>query len=123
MLDPRGQLLRAAVGFAGCSMLSCDRALHALRTWLDSWAGIGHVAIGMHRRGYDRQLTPYDDRGWRATFYTTGMEHSLLGTRTGRMADLVAWGLALIAGGGVGMLLPAAWIASAPRGLDKEERE
>ena len=53
-----------------------DRALHAIRTWLDSWAGIGHVAVGMHRQGYDLQLTQYDDRGWRATFYTTGMEHS-----------------------------------------------
>jgi hypothetical protein len=21
-------------------------------------------------------MTQYDDRGWRATFYTTGMEHS-----------------------------------------------
>src|SRR5262249_24006908 len=30
----------------------------------------------MHRQGFDRQLTQYDDRGWRATFYTTGMEHS-----------------------------------------------
>jgi len=47
-----------------------------LRTWLDSWTGIGHVAVGMHRQGYDLQLTQYDDRGWRATFYTTGMEHS-----------------------------------------------
>ena len=27
-------------------------------------------------RGYDLQLTRYDERGWRATFYTTGMEHS-----------------------------------------------
>jgi hypothetical protein len=26
--------------------------------------------------GGHRQLTPYDERGWRATFYTTGMEHS-----------------------------------------------
>jgi len=76
VLDQRGQLLRAAVGFAGCSMLSYDRALHALRAWLDSWAGIGHVAVGMHRQGFDLQLTQYDDRGWRATFYTTGMEHS-----------------------------------------------
>ena len=25
---------------------------------------------------FDLQLTEYDDRGWRATFYTTGMEHS-----------------------------------------------
>lgn len=57
-------------------MPSYDRALHALRTGLDSWAGIGHVAVGMHRQGYDLQLTQYDDRGWQATFYTTGMEHS-----------------------------------------------
>src|SRR5258705_2531835 len=35
----------------GCSVPSYDRALHALRTWLDSWAGIGHVAVGMHRQG------------------------------------------------------------------------
>ena len=39
MLDQRGQLLRAALGFA--------------------------------------QLTRYDEKGWRATFYTTGMEHSI----------------------------------------------
>ena len=75
-LDRRGQLLRAAVGFAGCSMPSYDRALHALRSWLDSWSGIGHVAVGMARQGYDLQLTRYDEKGWRATFYTTGMEHS-----------------------------------------------
>jgi hypothetical protein len=30
----------------------------------------------MAHQGYDLQLTQYDDRGWRATFYTTGMEHS-----------------------------------------------
>jgi hypothetical protein len=76
MLDHRGQLLRAAVGFAGCSMPSYDRALHALRIWLDSWSGIGHVAVGMARQGFDLQLTRYDEKGWRATFYTTGMEHS-----------------------------------------------
>jgi hypothetical protein len=28
----------------------------------------------MHRQGYDLQLTRYDEKGWRATFYTTGME-------------------------------------------------
>jgi len=31
---------------------------------------------GMHRQCFDLQLTQYDDRGWRATFYTSGMEHS-----------------------------------------------
>ena len=44
--------------------------------WLDSWPGTGHVAVRMHRQGFDLQLTQYDDRGWRATFYTTGMGHS-----------------------------------------------
>jgi len=67
VLDQRGQLLRAAVGFATLSKPSYDRALWALRTWLDSWPGIGHVAVGMHRQGYDLQLTQYDERGWRAT--------------------------------------------------------
>jgi hypothetical protein len=47
MTDQRGQLLRAAVGFTGCSLPSYDRALHALRSWLDSWSGIGHVTVGM----------------------------------------------------------------------------
>ena len=76
MLDQRGQLLRAALGFAGLPRPSYDRALWALRTWLDSWAGIGRVAVGMHRQGFDLQLTQYDERGWRATFHTTRMEHS-----------------------------------------------
>ena len=76
MLDQRGQLLRAALGFAGCSLPSYERELHALRSWLNSWPGIGRIAVGMARQGYDLQLTRYDDRGWRATFYTTGMEHS-----------------------------------------------
>ena len=63
MLDQRGQLLGAAVGFATYSMPSYDRALWALRAWLDSWPGIGHVDVGMHRQGFDLQLTHYDDRG------------------------------------------------------------
>jgi len=54
MLDQRGQLLSAAVGFAGCSLPSYGRARWALRTWLDSWTGIGHVAVGMHRQGTRR---------------------------------------------------------------------
>jgi hypothetical protein len=31
----------------------------------------------MHRQSYDLQLTQYDDRAWRATFYVTGMEHAI----------------------------------------------
>jgi hypothetical protein len=76
VLDQRRQLLRAALGFAGLPRPSYDRALWELRTWLDSWAGIGLVAGGMARQGYDLQLTRHDERGWRAAFYTSGMEHS-----------------------------------------------
>ena len=76
MLDRRGQLLRAALGFAGLPLPSYDRFRHALRAWLDSWTGIGRVAVRMARQGYDIQLTRYDEEGWRATFYTSGMEHS-----------------------------------------------
>ena len=76
MLDQRGQLLRAALGFAGLPRPSYDLPLQALRSWLDSWSGIGRVAVGMARQGYDLQLTRYDERGWRATFYASGMEHS-----------------------------------------------
>jgi hypothetical protein len=50
--------------------------LRLVRSWLDSWSGIGRIAVGMARQGYDFQLTRYDERGWRATFYTTGMERS-----------------------------------------------
>src|SRR5262245_60714167 len=88
----------AALGFAGCSLHSYDRALWALRAWLDSWTGIGHVTVGMHRQDYDLQLTQYDERWWRATFLYDRMEHSptsAIGTaweRTPRQAtQRAAW--------------------------------
>ncbi|PYN68018.1 MAG: hypothetical protein DMD93_12545 [Candidatus Rokuibacteriota bacterium] len=77
MLDQRGRLLVAALGFAGLRAPSSDRGLRALRSWLDSWPGIGAVVGGMARQGYDVQLTRYDERGWRATFYTSGIERSI----------------------------------------------
>jgi hypothetical protein len=39
--------------------------LAALRSCLNSWRGIGNVERG----SYDLQLTRYDARGWRGTFY------------------------------------------------------
>jgi hypothetical protein len=70
-----------------------DLPLWALRTWLDSWSGIGRVAVGMARQGYDLQLTRYDERGWRATFDASGIEHSpssATGTWRGWACSLVA---------------------------------
>ena len=76
MIDQRGQLLRAALGFAGLRDAPPDAALDRLHTWLDSWAGIGHVVAGMARQGYDLELRRYDGQGWRAMFFTSGFEHS-----------------------------------------------
>jgi hypothetical protein len=76
MSDQRARLLVAALGFGGCSMPSYDRSLHVLRSWLDLWSGIGHVAVRMARQGFNLRLTRYAEKGWRATLYTTGMEHS-----------------------------------------------
>jgi hypothetical protein len=65
----RRSLLAAALGFALAGEPLVER-------WLATWSGVGLVAAGMARQGYDLSLTRYDDLGWRATFYTTGREHS-----------------------------------------------
>src|SRR6266704_2038637 len=75
MTDRLGRLLLVRLEAA---RLDADLpVLGALRSWLNSWRGIGDVERGMARQGYDLQLTRYDEKGWRATFYTTGMEHSI----------------------------------------------
>jgi len=47
VIDRRGRLLVAALGFAG--LHSSDRVLHALRTWLDLWQG-NTTQSGLHIR-------------------------------------------------------------------------
>src|SRR4030095_5105624 len=42
------------------------------------------------RQGYDLQLTCYDEKGWRATFYTTGLEHSPT-SATGTGGERTPW--------------------------------
>jgi hypothetical protein len=73
----------AALGFAGLPRLSYDRSLWALRTWLDSWSGIGRIAVGMAHQGYDLQLARYDERGWCATFYYIGELEDRLESKAG----------------------------------------
>ncbi len=61
---------------AACSINPDDSSWrHSASPGFPSWSGIG-TAVGMARQGYDLQLTRYDEKGWRATFYTTGMKHS-----------------------------------------------
>jgi DNA-binding MltR family transcriptional regulator len=81
----RARLLRAATGFAVVPPTTPE--LRLVHRWLDSWRGVGDVVVGMHRQGYDLQLTEYDERGWRATFYTTGMEHSATGGTASAFED------------------------------------
>jgi hypothetical protein len=96
------------LGFAALPRVPADMApaFQSLHRWLDSWRGIGDLATGMHRHGFDLHLVQYAEEGWRCTFYTTGKEHSLT-TTTG-----TAWE-------------PTPWLAvqrAAARALDKMER-
>jgi hypothetical protein len=56
--------------------------------WLDSWRGVGLLAVGLHRVGYDLDLRQYGDGNWRASFYVTGLAHSILG---GSAWEPTAW--------------------------------
>ena len=113
--DSRRALLVAALGFccrgvreAGSNrgwpdtdasrLRTPDPTLEMLRSWLSTWRGVGVVAAGMARQGYDLSLTRYADLGWRATFYISGREHSPTGatgsafeTTPFRAVQVAAW--------------------------------
>jgi hypothetical protein len=46
----------------------------ALKRWLTTWSGIGHIVVGMERQGYAVSLRKIHDDGWAASFH----EHPLL---------------------------------------------
>ena len=97
IVNRRARLLLVTLGFLRLEG-QLPPVLLTLHRWLDTWRGIGHRAVGMARQGYDLQLTRYDEKGWRATFYTTGMEHS----RTSDGHRMGAHAVARDAAGGVG---------------------
>jgi len=71
--------------------------LWVLRVYLDSWAGIGRITVGMARQSFDFQLTRYDDRA--AERRSTRPEGALANKRNGHR--LGAHALARDAAGGV----------------------
>ena len=75
--ERRRARLYAALGFL--KLPPTEPELRLLHGWLDTWAGLGLVAAGMQRQGWDLQLTAYGDGSWRATFWVTGMPHSIAG--------------------------------------------
>jgi len=69
--------LRAALAATLVQAEAPELAL--VHRWLDNWRGVGLLAVGLHRTGYDLDLRQYGDGHWRATFYVTGLAHSILG--------------------------------------------
>jgi hypothetical protein len=91
----RRAALRATLGFL--QVPSTEPELRMLHRAFDTWAGVGLLAAGMQRQGYDLQLTAYGDGHWRATFYVTGMAHSITGGSAWeptpwRAVQRAAWG-------------------------------
>ena len=76
-LPARLTTLRAALGFLQISPRAPE--LQLLHHGLDTWTGIGLIAVGLHLQGWDLELTQYGDGNWRATFYVTGAAHSIAG--------------------------------------------
>jgi hypothetical protein len=76
-LDARGRRLRAAL--AAVLVKADAPELRLMHEWLDSWSGIGLIAVGMTWQGWDLQLTAYAGRDWRANFLTLGVAHSIVG--------------------------------------------
>jgi hypothetical protein len=68
--DRRRALLVAALGFAQFELRPSPPPLTALKTWLASWSGLGAVAAGMLRQGYDMDLSSCGPDRWHATFLT-----------------------------------------------------
>ena len=79
-LTPAARRLRAALAAVLVPGTAPELAL--AHRWLDNWLGVGQIAEGMHRAGWDLQLTEYGDGHWRATFYVTGQAHSIVGGTT-----------------------------------------
>lgn len=69
--------VRAALGFLQLPPRALE--LQLLHRWLDSWTGVRLISVGLHRQGWDVQLTQYGDGSWRATFDVTGAAHSIVG--------------------------------------------
>jgi len=76
-LTDAGRRLRAAL--AAVTVQGVAPELQKVHRWLDNWRGVGQIAEGMHRAGWDVQMTQYGDGRWRATFYVTGQAHSIVG--------------------------------------------
>jgi hypothetical protein len=58
--------LRAALGFLHLAPRAPE--LRLLHRWLDTWAGVGLITVGVERLGYRLSLSHIADAEWRAAF-------------------------------------------------------
>ena len=106
-LEQRRALLTAALGFMQLDRWTGPKpaAMVALARWMDSWAGIGAMVVGMAAQGCALQLTEYSGENWRATFFVTGMAHSIVKGSAyqptpGRAVQRAAWAVLNMPGHG-----------------------
>jgi hypothetical protein len=66
MTDRRLATLRAALGFLELPPRAPE--LRLLHQWLDSWVGVGLIAVGVERFGCRLSLTHIAEDEWRAQF-------------------------------------------------------
>jgi hypothetical protein len=65
-LSRRLATLRATLGFLRIAPRAPE--LRLLHRWLDTWGGIGLIAVGVQRQGYRPSLSHIAEGEWRATF-------------------------------------------------------
>ena len=66
--EGRHRGLYAALGFCQITEGTAFPEITALKRWLLTWSGLGHVVVGMQRQGYAVTLRKLPDDGWNATF-------------------------------------------------------
>jgi hypothetical protein len=64
--DSRRAALTTALGFLQLPV--SEPELRLLHRWLDTWAGVGLITVGVERLGYRLSLSHIADDEWRAQF-------------------------------------------------------
>jgi hypothetical protein len=64
--QPRRRNLRAALGFL--RLRPTEPELQLLHRWLDTWTGVGLIAVGVERHGMRLSLSHIVEGEWRAMF-------------------------------------------------------
>jgi hypothetical protein len=87
-LDARGRRLRAAL--AAVLVKADAPELRLVHRWLDSWAGIGLVVVGMAHQGYTVSLGEHGVGRWIAAFFHGRGGHEPV-TAAGTAQEATPW--------------------------------